>query len=125
VVEVTGPRSKRKILIPPGPPPKHLVVRDLREGTGPAVESVKDEIVVNYVGVGYSLGNVLYNSWDDGRPSTFLLEETHTGWERGLKGMKADGVRELITPPRLQYGAGTDTLIYVIELVRLKPASRS
>jgi peptidylprolyl isomerase len=121
VVEVNGPRSKLKVQIPPGPLPKHLVVEDLKKGSGPAVERGGDEILVNYAGINYETGQEFYNTWNRGGPSKFLLEETHKGWELGLKGMKAGGLRKLITPPSLEYG--TDTLIYVIELVRVRQAT--
>jgi FKBP-type peptidyl-prolyl cis-trans isomerase len=119
---VTGPDSKLTIRIPPGLPPRKLVVRDLEEGTGPAVESLKDEIQVDYVGLEYHSGRAFYDSWDHRGPNRFYLEETHEGWERGLIGMKEGGVRELITPPRLEYG--TDTLVYVIELVKVRHVAR-
>jgi len=121
IVEVSGPGSKLKIRIPPGPPPKNLVVKELRAGSGPAVTNGKDEIVVNYVGVDYKTGDEFYNTWERGGPSKFLFEETHKGWELGLKGMRAGGIRKLITPPRLEYG--TNTLVYVIELVKVRRAA--
>lgn len=121
VVEVSGPRSKLRVQIPPGPPPKHLVVEELRRGSGPAVTNGRDEIVVNYVGIDYKTGKQFYNTWERGGPSKFLFEETHKGWELGMKGMRAGGVRKLIAPPRLEYG--TNTLVYVIELVKVRRAA--
>ncbi len=121
VVEALGPHgSKLTVHIPPGPPSRKLIVRDLERGSGPAVSSRKDVIIVNYLTIDYRTGNAFYDGWELGGPIRFLLEETHPGWEIGLKGMKAGGVRKLITPPRLEYGSGT--LIFVIELVRLNPA---
>jgi peptidylprolyl isomerase len=120
VVDIAGPNGRLKVQIPPGRPPKDLVVKDLREGTGPAVEKEKDEIIVKYAGLEFDSGHQFYNSWDLGGPSKFLLEETHPGWEIGLKGMKAGGLRQLITPPRMEYG--TTTLIYVIEMVKVRHA---
>jgi peptidylprolyl isomerase len=122
VVEVIGPHGKLKIRVPPGKPPKGLVVKDLREGSGPAVESVKDEIVLNYAGLEYAAGKAFYDSWEQGGPSRFILQETHPGWERGLIGMKVGGLRELITPPGLAYH--TTTLIYIIEMIRIRHTGR-
>jgi peptidylprolyl isomerase len=121
---VPGPGSKKlKIRIASGPPPKELVVRDLRKGTGPAVERLKDEIIVNYVGIDYATGKAFYDSWDQGGPSKFLLEETHKGWELGLKGMRAGGLRELVAPPRFEYG--TTTFVYVIEMAKVRQAEHT
>lgn len=118
VTEVAGPHGKLKLRIPSGPPPKKLVVKELRKGSGPSVESLKDEIVVNYVGLEFENGREFYNTWERGGPSKFILEETHPGWEIGLKGMRAGGIRELTTPPKFEYG--TTTLIYVIEMVKVR-----
>lgn len=78
--------------------------------------------MVNYAGIEYSNGEEFYDSWTEGGPNKFIFEETHKGWELGLMGMRQGGIRKLITPPRLEYG--TDTLIYIVELVRVKPAGR-
>jgi peptidylprolyl isomerase len=121
VIAITGPHGKLNVRIPPGRPPKRLVVRNLREGTGPAVESRKDGIVVNYAGLEFENGHEFYNSWDNGGVSRFILEETHPGWEIGLMGMKAGGLRELITPPKLEYG--TTTIVYLIEMVKVRKAA--
>jgi FKBP-type peptidyl-prolyl cis-trans isomerase len=50
------------------------------------------------------------------------------GWERGVAGMKEGGVRELIIPARLAYGAEGSvpvippdaTLVFEIELVDVR-----
>jgi peptidylprolyl isomerase len=110
-----------QITVPKRPPPNELVVDVLDEGSGTPIKRSSDEIVVNYVGVEYKTGHEFYNSWKQGRPSKFLFGEVHAGWEKGLIGMRAGGRRELIVPPRLAYG--TDTLIYVVDLVAVKPSS--
>ena len=111
VSDTTPPR----IRIRPGPPPKKLIVKNLKVGTGPAVNELDDKITVHYVGVTYATGDQFYSTWEAGGPSKFLLEETHEGWERGLMEIKAGGRRELIIPSELAYGTGT--LVYVIEMV--------
>lgn len=118
VVTVAGPHGKLAVQVSRGRPPKGLVIRDLRKGTGPAVKHLKDEIVVKYVDFEFSNGRQIYDSWEQEGPSRFLLEETHPGWEIGLKGMREGGLRELITPPRMEYG--TTTLVYVIEMVKVR-----
>lgn len=122
-VAVAGPgTSKMKVEIPSGSPPEHLVVEDLRQGDGIRLQQSKDRIFVKYVGLEYANGREFFNSWESGFTSTFLLEETHEGWERGLRGMRAGGVRKLITPPELEYD--TTTFVYVIELRKVEPAAR-
>lgn len=120
----TGSRSKAakpgkpEVEVPPGPPPKELVVTDLRKGSGPVLDDPDDELVVHYVGVTYDTGEEFYSTWDRGGPSKYLLEEVHKGWELGLKGMRVGGRRELIEPSRLAYGTGT--LIYVVDLLAVR-----
>jgi peptidylprolyl isomerase len=107
-----------KVQIPPSPAPKKLVVKDLRKGSGPAIEEGSDEILVDYIGVSYRTGEEFYNTWERGGPSKYHLEEVHRGWELGLKGMRVGGRRELIEPSRLAYGTGP--LLYVVDLLAVK-----
>jgi hypothetical protein len=56
-------------------------------------------------------------------PSTFRLGSGGNGgpFERGIEGMRVDGLRELLMPPSGLYGpGGTD---YVVALVRIEPDS--
>jgi peptidylprolyl isomerase len=107
--------AKPKIEFPLGPPPKKLVVRELRKGSGPAVKKADDEIFVNYAGAEYETGVEFFNSWEVHRPARFLLEETRKGWEIGLKGIRPGGRRELLLPSNLAYGSGP--LVYIVELI--------
>jgi peptidylprolyl isomerase len=116
----TGSRGEQpEVRVPNGPPPKELVVEDLREGSGATVEA-GDEIVVDYVGVNYKTGEEFESTWSAGKPSEFSLGtgEVIEGWEEGLRGMKVGGRRELIIPSNLAYKTGT--LIYVIDLRAIK-----
>lgn len=117
-------KSKPKVSVPNGAPPKSLVVNDLEEGTGPAAES-GDVVSVNYVGVDYKKGKQFDASWDRGEPISFPLGQNVVikGWEKGLVGMKVGGRRELIIPPDLAYGsagslgiAPNETLVFVVDL---------
>jgi FKBP-type peptidyl-prolyl cis-trans isomerase len=118
VVQVAGPHGTLRLRIPTGPPPKDLVVVDLRKGTGPAVRSVDDTILVKYLGLNFSDRKPFYDGWESSGTSRFILHETHPGWEIGLKGMRQGGLRELVTPPRMEYG--TTTIVYVIEMVKVR-----
>lgn len=119
VTEVAGPASKLKIRIPARPPPKELVVRNIRPGSGSGVAKAGDEVVVNYVGVEYDTGHLIYDTWEQRGPSHFHLKAMRTGWELGLNGMTVGGRRELIVPSRLAYHTGA--LIYLVDLLRVRP----
>lgn len=118
-------RTKPQISVPGSPPPTKLVVRDIEAGTGPAAKA-GDEVSVHYVGVDYKSGQQFDASWDRGEPIVFPLgsESVIPGWERGLKGMKVGGRRELVIPPDLAYGsqggggiAPNSTLVFVVDLL--------
>ncbi|HEX6781555.1 MAG TPA: FKBP-type peptidyl-prolyl cis-trans isomerase [Solirubrobacterales bacterium] len=121
-------KSKPKVTVPSGPPPKKLVTKDLEEGTGAAAKP-GDQVSVQYVGVDYDTGKQFDASWDRGEPITFTLgaEEVIQGWDQGLEGMKVGGRRELVIPPGLAYGsqgsgpiAPNSTLVFVVDLVGLE-----
>ena len=118
-------KTKPKVTVPSGAPPKELVTKDLEVGTGRTAKA-GDEIGVQYVGVGYDTKKQFDASWDRGEPFYFNLGagEVIPGWDQGIEGMKEGGRRELIIPPGLAYGpAGAppaigpnETLIFVVDL---------
>lgn len=124
--EEAGNLSKPKVTVPSGSPPKQLVVKDLKQGSGAAAKS-GDEITVQYVGVNYKSGKEFDASWDRGEPFTFFLGagEVIPGWDQGIEGMKVGGRRELIIPPELGYGSTgsppaippNETLVFVVDLL--------
>jgi len=127
--EATVKKTKPKVTVPKGAPPKQLTVKDLEEGSGPATEA-GDVISVQYVGVNYKTGKEFDASWDRGEPFTFALGagEVIPGWDQGLEGMKVGGRRELIIPPELGYGSTgsppaippNETLVFVVDLEAVK-----
>jgi FKBP-type peptidyl-prolyl cis-trans isomerase len=78
---------KPEIKVPDEPPPKELVVKDLKEVSG-AVVGEGVEIVVEYVAVAYKTGKEFETVW--GKPTTFTVDsgEVIRGWEQGIRGMK-------------------------------------
>jgi peptidylprolyl isomerase len=118
-------KTKPKVVVPSGPPPKTLVIKDLIKGTGPAA-SAGSTVTVQYVGALYKGGKQFDASWNDGsgQPTTLPLSGVIQGWQQGIPGMKVGGRRELIIPPNLAYKAAGSppkvppnaTLVFVIDL---------
>jgi peptidylprolyl isomerase len=117
-------KTKPKVAIPSGAPPKSLVVKDLIKGTGPAA-TANSTVNVQYVGELYKGGKQFDASWNDGsgQPVSLPLSGVIKGWQQGIPGMKVGGRRELIIPPGLGYGAtaqskipANSTLVFVIDL---------
>lgn len=123
---------KPKVVVPPGPPPDHLVVEDLRKGEGPPAR-IGHKLTVQFVGLRWN-GEHFQSSWDTGKvdPFTFRLHGTPRqvipGWERGIPGLREGGRRELIVPPQLIYWPNqhkpkvlgpAQTLVYVVEAIKV------
>ncbi len=122
-------KTKPKVSVPQGAPPKQLEVKDIEEGSG-AEAKAGDSVTVQYVGVNYKSGKEFDASWDRGEPFAFQLGAGMVipGWDQGVEGMKVGGRRELIIPPELGYGeAGAppsippnEALIFVVDLVAVE-----
>ncbi|MFF9482751.1 FKBP-type peptidyl-prolyl cis-trans isomerase [Streptomyces sp. NPDC014733] len=118
--------TKPEVDVPEGDVPAELTVQDLVVGDG---AEVKPGMVVrvHYVGVTYESGKEFDTSWDRGEPFKFALGggKVIKGMDRGVRGMKVGGRRQIIVPPRLGYGkqspsplipAGS-TLVFVVDLL--------
>ncbi|MEU3845892.1 FKBP-type peptidyl-prolyl cis-trans isomerase [Micrococcus terreus] len=122
-------RTRPEIDFPGDTPPEELVIEDLIEGSGHAVEP-GDQVNCHYVGVVWSTGAEFDASWNRGTPLPFTVGvgQVIQGWDQGLLGMKPGGRRRLEIPPHLAYGetgAGSDigpgeTLIFVVDLVDVR-----
>ena len=125
--DITVPNGPT-IKLPTGSAPTHMVVKDLRTGSGAAAKS-GDQVSVQYIGVLYDNGSKFDSSYDHGQPFSFKLGggQVIPGWDQGVAGMKVGGRRELIIPPSLAYGAQGQpptippnaTLVFVIDLVKV------
>ncbi|WP_314219393.1 FKBP-type peptidyl-prolyl cis-trans isomerase [Streptomyces zaehneri] len=118
--------TKPEVHVPEGDAPTELTIRDLVVGDGAEVKPGM-VVKVHYVGVAFGSGKEFDASWDRGRPFKFALGGGRVikGWDRGVKGMKVGGRREIVIPPRLGYGnqspsplipAGS-TLLFVVDLL--------
>jgi peptidylprolyl isomerase len=124
--ESSAEKTKPKVTVPTGAPPKKLEVKELEEGSGAEAKS-GDKVTVQYVGVDYKNGKEFDSSWSRNEPFSFTLGagEVIPGWDQGVEGMKVGGRRELIIPPELAYGeagappaiAPNETLVFVIDLL--------
>lgn len=109
-----------------------LYIRDLQPGEGdPTVAG--DVLVVHYSGW-VNDGTLFDSSRNPGRdPFTVAVGagSVIAGWEEGLLGMRVGGVRQLVIPPQLAYGAQSPSplipagsvLIFEVELLEVNPGS--
>lgn len=109
--------------------PSGLYIRDLQEGEGePTVAG--DVMVVHYSG--WLNDGTLFDS-SHSRNTPFAVPtgagQVIAGWEEGLPGMRVGGVRQLVIPPQLAYGAQSPSpfipagsvLIFEVELLEVNP----
>ena len=104
-----------------------LMCRDIRVGDGPECPDGAS-VVMDYTGWLTSGGKPFDSSWKaGGKPLDMSLRELIKGWQQGVPGMKVGGVRKLVIPPALGYGAGGQgdippnaTLVFEIELLGIK-----
>lgn len=118
--------TKPTIKVPEGDAPSELTIRDLVVGDG--AEARPGRVVrVHYVGVTFASGREFDSSWEQDRPFKFAVGGGRAikGWDRGVRGMKVGGRREIVVPPRLGYGRQSpsalippgSTLIFVVDLL--------
>lgn len=112
--------------------PTTLVVTDLKEGTGDPAEN-GDMLSVHYVGV-LSEDGTRFDGNFGGSPFTLTLGKGGViqGWDEGLVGIKAGGLRQLDIPSDLAYGEqGSGDVIkpgaaltFVVEAVSIVPGTK-
>jgi len=101
---------------------------DLKPGTG-ASPKTGQTAVVHYTGWLLD-GKKFDSSKDRGQPFTFAVGRGQVikGWDEGVATMKVGGVRKLIIPPELGYGARgaggvippNATLTFEVELLEIR-----
>lgn len=115
-----------KLIVPQGPSPDHVVIRDLEKGSGPAIEP-GDTFDSHYVSFSYENEVAVEPSPEEQKGKLALLDagslkwgtgERVPGWEPGLKGIQAGGLRELIVPARLAYG--NNVRVYLVKVDRIE-----
>ncbi|MFJ3088835.1 FKBP-type peptidyl-prolyl cis-trans isomerase [Streptomyces sp. NPDC086838] len=118
--------AKPEITVPEGDAPTELTTRDLVEGDGPEARPGR-VVQVHYVGAAFASGREFDSSWEQNRPFKFVVGggKAIKGLDRGVRGMKPGGRREIIVPPRLGYGKQSpsylippgSTLVFVVDLL--------
>lgn len=107
--------------------PRSTRIDDIKVGTGTTVKT-GDSVTVHYVGR-LTDGTVFDESKPRGQPITIGVGKGMVikGWDVGLVGMQAGGVRRLTIPPEEAYGERgappqippNSTLIFEIELLQI------
>ena len=106
---------------------------DLRVGTGTEATNGR-AVTVNYTGWLYSASapsnkGTQFDTNAGRGPFVFILgaRQVITGWDQGLLGMRVGGLRRLVIPPSLGYGAqangpipANSTLVFEVELLNVQ-----
>jgi FKBP-type peptidyl-prolyl cis-trans isomerase len=128
----TGDLPGPDVEIPEGSPPTELVIKDVRKGSG-AVAKNGDVVSIQYVGRRWS-GAGYSDSWTYSQVPSFELggppgsQRLIPGLDRGVRGMKVGGRREVIVPPKLIYFPSeeqhrpaafrpSETLVFLVDLL--------
>ena len=114
----------------PGPHPgarvDHLIIRDIRKGTGPAIRA-GDSGIFEFIATNWVTGRRLEESWHRKRPFETQIEHNVVidGWWQGIPGMRTGGRRQIIIPPALGFttnpGLTDATTFFDVVLVELRP----
>ena len=106
-----------------------LYYRDLKVGSGP-VARVGNAVTVYYSGA-LATGEIFDETKMGEPPLAFRIERGSprpiAGFEQGIVGMQVSGMRQIIIPPELGYGATSHgavppnaVLVFTVELVTVK-----
>jgi len=114
----------------PGPHPNarvdHLIIRDIRRGRGPAIQS-GDSGVFEFISTNWITGETLETAWHKKRPYETRIEKNVVidGWWQGIPGMRVGGRRQIIIPPALGFTTNpllaSATTFFDVVLVEIRP----
>lgn len=109
-------------------PVQKLATTDLTVGTGAAAKN-GDCLHVKYYGTLAKNGTKFDEDFSDTTALQFTLGggQVIPGWDQGMAGMKVGGVRRLVIPASLAYGAqgqgsipANATLVFLVKLLAIK-----
>lgn len=106
-----------------------LQTTDLDAGSGPAAKD-GDCLVMKYYGTLASTGTKFDENFTTGSAFAFILGRGQViqGWDRGMVGLRAGGVRRLVIPASQAYGSQSPSaaipansdLVFVVKLLRIQ-----
>lgn len=112
--------------------PGGLEYKDLKVGTGEKAQRGETAVIhfVGWLNDSGRRGREIFNSRKQNKHVSFQIgtDKVMQGWNEGVIGMQAGGMRLLRVPPQLAYGAksvddvvpANAHLIFIIELLELK-----
>jgi peptidylprolyl isomerase len=119
-VEARGPdyKGEPEVVIPAGPPPKELEIRELKKGTGTEVKR-GDWVEIRFVAAYYEAKKKFETTWDNHELFRFPVggDFSVKVLSKGTEGMRIGGRRELIAPADLVYG--DEAAVYIVDLVKI------
>lgn len=125
----TGPTQAVPDPYLPAEPVTALQSTDLSQGTGPAAKN-GDCLVMKYYGTLATNGTKFDENFTDTTAFGFTLGagQVIEGWDKGMVGMKAGGMRRLVIPAAQAYGAQSPSaaipansdLVFVVKLLEIK-----
>lgn len=113
----------------PTEPVTSLQTTDLTQGSGPASKD-GDCLVVKYYGTLAANGTKFDENFTEATAFAFQLGQGQVieGWDKGMVGMKAGGVRRLVIPAAQAYGSQSPSaaipansdLVFIVKLLRIQ-----
>lgn len=112
--------------------PGGLEYKDLRVGTGAKAQRGETAVIhfVSWLDDSGQRGKEIFNTRKQNKQVSFQIgtDKVMQGWNDGVVGMRAGGMRLLRIPPQMAYGAksvddvvpANARLIFIIELLELK-----
>ena len=136
-VKAGAPGTAPTVTIPKNAPPTKLTVKTLIQGTGPKL-TTGQTVIAQYTALIYRTKKVFNQTWPSssspGTPFSFTLggSDVIPGFIKGLTGVPVGSRVMLIIPPADGYGKagqssvgikGTDTLVFVVDVLAAVPAA--
>lgn len=110
-------------------PVAELEIIDVEVGTGAEVQP-GDCVGALYYGTLATTGEKFDGNYETGQPIEFSLDGVIPGWTQGIPGMKVGGVRRLVIPAELAYGAqangaipANSDLVFEVQIVSTREAN--